>query len=522
MTANRWWTVSAAIALAACGGAGTKGAGGGTGSDGGGGSGGTVPTQPSQPSPPAPPKAPVVSGDWTYYGQDQGLTRDVFDASADEGGNVYVAAGSAVFAKKRDDQDFARFDASNAGLTQNCHDPAQIANENPPDPAVMCPIVSVAGASAGKALLGYQGVGTDADYPQNADWAIDSGGADVVAFDGAKLTRTRWVHIAGWPHQMCDDHAIPDPNNPATWCLGDRTWTNGRRKVRQVLRIAIDHRQGAITYGDAWFAGTHGTFSLLVANPTGRGMMDLSSQFPGTSDRIGVWEHDHPAITDGVTGKFLTGESTAMAIDPLSGDPWAANEFRLAGKVGYGAGPRNWDAAMWPGYAGWNLPAQEFYDVWPDFVPATFSQYNAFDQAWMDATQSVSFCDDGALWVASGTLGLRRITFDRGAIAANPGVSAAQASSAQQVDLPAGTGNSAWAVACDPDGSVWVGLGWGGFVRRMRDGSWQDMPADAPALAKNPVRNIQIDRWSSPRRVYFAHVSSTAFGPGGLTVYKGP
>jgi hypothetical protein len=35
------------------------------------------------------------------------------------------------------------------------------------------------------------------------------------------------------------------------------------------------------------------------------------------------------------------------------------------------------------------------------------------------------------------------------------------------------------------------------------------------------VRNIQIDRWTSPRIVYFAHVAS-ALGPGGVTAYAGP
>jgi hypothetical protein len=43
-----------------------------------------------------------------------------------------------------------------------------------------------------------------------------------------------------------------------------------------------------------------------------------------------------------------------------------------------------------------------------------------------------------------------------------------------------------------------------------------------PAFTSNPVRSIQIDRWTTPHRVYLSHVSSSKYGPGGLTVYAGP
>ena len=56
-------------------------------------------------------KPPVVVGSFTFWGAEQGLSAKVSDVSADEAGNVYVAAGDAVFAKTRDAQDFTRFDA---------------------------------------------------------------------------------------------------------------------------------------------------------------------------------------------------------------------------------------------------------------------------------------------------------------------------------------------------------------------------------------------------------------------------
>jgi hypothetical protein len=323
----------------------------------------------------------------------------------------------------------------------------------------------------------------------------------VVAFDGEALVRTRHVEVAGPPHEMCEDHTRPP-------CfIGDQTYEKGRRKVRQVLRMAVEHDRRRVQYGDVWFAGTHGTFSLLVANPERRGWRDVAKEF-GLEDRRFVWEHDHPAIVDGRTGAFLSGESTAIAIDPTTGDPWAANQFRLASKKDYARGAAGWNVPMWPPEREWWDP-HSFLDVWPDAIPAVlpgeFGRFDAFDPAWMDAVTSLSFCDDGTLWIASALHGLAR----RGADGA-----------VSYVALPGGLGDNASAVACDPsDGSVWVGFGWGGFGRW--DGRWVAFPEAAATFAQNaPVRNIQIDRWASPRIVYIAQAASR-FGPGGLTVYAG-
>ncbi len=433
---------------------------------------------------------------FVFYGADQGMAPDVRDASPDEAGNVYVAAGDTFLAKRRGDQDFHRFDAAGVGITRNC-DEAK---------SMPCPMVSVGGGAPGMAVVGLQGLGTDAD--SDPDWWLDSGGADVLAFDGQKITRKRHVHVAGPPHQFCMDHSAP----PCS--IGDATYEKGRRKVRQIFRVVVNHVVGTIQYGDVWMAGTHGTFNVLVANPQQRGWVDLTSRFqgviPGVEDRQYVWEHDHPAMTAWATIggvkqlAFLTGTSTALALDPTTGDPWAANETRVATKRGYGTQAAGWDAAMWPPWAPDELSS--YLDVWPDPRPANAMDFDAVDPRWMDAVSYLSFCDDGTLWIASWNHGLARR--DRsGAIS--------------YLDLPAGLGNSATAVACDPsDGSIWVGFGWGGFGRW--NGEWWTVAQESPpAFAVNaPVRSIQIDRWTSPRIVYIAQAAS-GLGPGGLTVYSG-
>jgi hypothetical protein len=454
---------------------------GGTG-DGGTGDGGTV------------VKPPVVSGDFAFHGPDQGLSRDAWDVSADEAGNVYVAGGDAIFAKRRGDAAFRRFTPAQAGLTTNCDEAGTVA----------CPVVSIAGAAPGVAIAGFRGIGTDGD--SDPDWQIDSGGADVLSFDGEKLARTRHVHVAGAPQQFCMDYGAP----PCSF--GDQTYEKGRRKVRQVLRLAVNHDPSTVQYGDVWMAGSHGTFSLLVASPERRGWVDLTLQFPGTEDRRYVWEHDHPAIFVPATiggvkqYAYLTGESTAIALDPTTGDPWASNQVRTATKRGYGRSPAGWNAGMWPPYVSEDQIGSHL-DVWPDPRPATEWDFDALDPAWMDAVTSLSFCDDGTLWMASALHGLARRGPD-GTIS--------------YVDLPGGLGNNASAVACDPsDGSVWVGFGWGGFGRYNGSGWWV-VGDGVPAFAsQSPVANIQIDRWASPRIVYVAHVGSR-FGPGGVTAYQGP
>lgn len=421
------------------------------------------------------------------------MASDVWDVSADEAGNVYVAAGDLFFAKKRDETSFRVFDAASLGITKNCDEAKTQA----------CPMVSVGGGAAGVAVVGLKGLGTDGD--SDPDWWLDSGGADVLSFDGQALAKKRHVQVSGLPHQFCMDHS------PGPCSIGDATWEKGRRKVRQVLRIAVDHRVGTTQYGDVWMAGTHGSFNVLVANPDKRGWVDQTSLYPGTDDRKYVWEHDHPAMTVWATIggvkqlAYTTGTTTALALDPTTGDPWAANETRMATKRGAGSMADGWDAPMWPAWVPAEIPS--YLDVWPDPIPTDPTQYDATDPRWMDAVSSISFCDDGTLWIASLLHGLARRGRD---------------GSISYLSLPPGLGDSASAVACDPsDGSVWVGFEWGGFGR-WDGSSWWTIAQESPPsfAAAAPVRSIQIDRWASPRIVYLA-LEASKNGPGGLIEYNG-
>ena len=479
-------------------------------------------------------KAGRTAGNWTFWSVGEGLTAAVHDVSADEAGNVYVAARQAVFAKTRGDTAFKRFDATNAGLSETCYfddaafDDLSLVDKYlnvvaPTIPIRMCPAISVAGSSAGKAVVGYRGAGTDQDKDALScpagggfctSWALFSGGADVVTFDGTNLSRERRVLVAGPPGTVCESH------DAAGYCLsmgwGDGVYLMGRLKTRQVERIAINRKAGRGQY-DAIMGGTHGAFTVLVANPQARGWRDeeftqnpVAKLQPKWADAKYVFEHQHPAFDpNDPTGAIHTGETFAIAVDPRSGLPWFSNDWRTTNM---------------PGYVKMAIPYNDprvYEPYWGDMTAAATAFISFFDAGYYDAVQSMSFCDDGTLWVGS-LHGLARATVDP-----NSG----SLLGVQQFRLPAPFDGPITAVACDPsDGSVWIGPQDGGIVR-LKSGTFTSgsnlLPGTAPEFAtKATVRNIQIDRWATPRTVYFAHLpykdTTGATKPGGVTSYSGP
>ena len=447
------------------------------------------------------PGTPTRIGSWTYYGEGQGLSKDVRDVSPDEGGNLYVAGGDALYAKQRSAEQYLRFDWQNAGLSRKCNDPAQMNVDVPTTPFFQCPVNSVGGSAAGKAVVGFDGIGQEGDG--GASWALETGGADVVAFDPAKgtLTRTRHVLTAAPPHVVCDNGHLewvttcleptPVPGQPplVLWF-----WENGRRLTRRIRRVVVNHDPSSQLYGDVWMGGNHGTLQVLLANAQARGWADTVDPAFGFDARWqeakDVWEHVHPAVDNpAVPGDIIVGEGYGVSIDPRNGQPWGSNGIRTTGMFGYpDLVHRQWGFST-------NTLA-----VWPEFPLG-------------DDIRSISHCPDGFLWVASTSHGLARIDTDLRQVL-------------ERIPLPGGAG--ALTVACDPGGSLWVGRAAGG-VLRFRNGQFEaiDPTPAAPGFASHPVLNIQFDVWTTPRIVYFAHGASTdaqglITAAGGVAAYDGP
>ena len=497
--------------------------------------GGTTPTGAgTPPAQPAAPTPPTSVGDWTFYGAGQGLPAQVYDVSADEGGNVYVAGGDGVYAKPSAAaaraagavDAFKRFDASNAGITQNCFqgldpwtatgaDLYRVAHPNPPGPPAMCPIISVAGAAAGKAIIGFNGYGTDGDL--DGEWAKDSSGLDVLAYDpvAAKVTRTRHVYVATAPGIVCGAFEQPGSGSTKPVCFGwDEFMLYGRRKLHKVYRIVVNHHAGTPQYGDVWMGGTHATLSAFFNDQAeargwyGNAWIRDCATAPGADPTVcpkfqdpvtGAWnvfEHEHPAFNTTPfpndptipIGPDKTGDTWALAIAP-NGQPWAHNGLRLAAMHGdtadLGAGVR----------MDWKL----VFDLWPD-TPTTFDD---------DAVRTMTFCPDGTLWVGTLAHGLARVNTTNGSISG--------------LALPAGTGQNVWALACDRNGSLWISTDWAQIVRYdTKAGSFSTPPADLPSLAHHVAASIQIDEWSQPNPVVYFAMQSLKEEPGGVVSYSGP
>ena len=458
---------------------------------------------------------PMKIGDWTYYGTGMGLSQDIQDVSADEGGNVYVAGGDALYVKRGADQSFLRFDASNAGLTQNCNDQEEYTAAIPSKPFYMCRVISVAGAAPGKAILGFDMFDIqEFDGHTWAEWPMKAGGADVVAFDGGTgtLTRERHVRTASPPHTICAwTSPAPGFYGRVTSCADPNNywWVDGRRVFGRIVRIVANHDKTSPLYGDVWMGAKHGTFSALLANAEARGLVDRSAGWgPEWADAKDVWEHEHPVVSGTLPGQsFVNGEGWALSIAP-DGTPWGSNEYRTTYVTGYGAdltilnnpGAPDQNSDFWMG--------EPFLDLWPD-PPNDYLT----DQA--DHVQSMSHCPDGTLWIGSMTHGLVRRAPD---------------GSISYLSLPdPSLQNSVSAVACDPsDYSLWIGLGQAGGVMRYRNGGFEHVDTTGlPAFAAHPPRSIQIDRWSTPRAVYFAFMpyqdgSGAITSGGGVGAYAGP
>jgi len=415
-----------------------------------------------------------------------------------------VAGVDAVYAKARADERFGRFDAANAGLSERCNEDAEAYDDSPPKPFWMCPVISVAGAAPGKALVGFDGYGWE--YDGAFDWAKNTGGVDVVAFDAAsgEMSRIRHALIAAPPHVVCDyrheqwvETCEPPPGaEPLRYTPW---WDGGRRLVRRIAHIAVNHDPSTLMYGDAWMGGGHATLAALLANTGARSWAPTTTGLEPAwwGDAEDVWDHLHPIIDVTLPNGSRTqhfGAGYAVSIDPTTGIPWGSNGVRTAAVEGYG-----------PDLSHRQYGLREL-DLWPD-GDDPFPIGDASD----DSVRSLSHCADGTLWAGSMLHGLARVT-PSGAIS--------------YVALPGGEGVQS--VACDPrDGSVWVGPTSGG-VLRFDGGEFESFaPEGAPAFALQPVESISVDRWSSGGSVVYFGFAATRdsagviVSPGGVGAYDG-
>jgi len=233
---------------------------------------------------------------------------------------------------------------------------------------------------------------------------------------------------------------------------------NGRDKIRTVWRILRDPASG-----DVWFSSNHGVALRLA-----------STGF--------VFEHQHAGInvcTPDGRCSLLLGDLFGLALDP-AGDLWMGGSIRLA-KLQCSRPPDFW------------APISPVLDVWPDA-----SETNRTD----DFVQDLAMIGS-TLWVGSIPNGLASVDPDGGV---------------HPLGLH-GYESRITALEGDPDdGSLWIGLQWGGVLRLSGSAvTLYGEPIFGRELIDQDVWDIQSDRRGpgGRRRIL------VAFRAGAVGIYIG-
>lgn len=414
------------------------------------------------------------SAGWTFYQQADGLTSsEVMGASADEGGNIWVAGGTAgVFVLRNGATTFQQFT-----LADGLHPYGYMPDGSPADTNPYLEAISISGGPAGTAFVGYMGKKdpsglTDCegnwDGP-NPDPAIyKSGDADKLTLNGTGIDVVHYDIFSGL-------NQIPAE-------------TRGREKLCNIYRVVYEHGTNYV-----WFGANHGFamgFANFAGNPTCAGLRSCS----------GAWEHVHPAINCFKNGQvvFCTGDYYGVAVDPLTKDPWFGGSDRTT-RFRFFTSGNDWVTAQSktqdPPFVSNRM------DVWPDLVQEPAVPQPA--ERITDNVSGIAAMPDGSAWIGSFSRGLRHID-------ANGNLLEDATSRLTSFKLSA--------VARDPsDDSVWVGyLFQGGVSRRMADGSIRHYsnPVLGNALASSTVHDIQFDTSVTPRRVI------VSFEIGAIGVYS--
>ena len=454
------------------GGGGTDGGGGGT--DGGGGNGGGTDGGGSTDGGVAI-TIPNADG-WTFYAANQGLTSShVMGATADEGGNLWVAGGTdGVFVLRSGSSSFQKF-----GLADGLHPYGYMPDGSPADKNPYLEALSISGGPAGSAFVGYMGKTVQGEAGCEDNWdssnpdpaVYKSGDADRLTLSGNGISVVHYDIFSG-------PNVVPNE-------------MRGREKLCNIVRIVYQHGTNYV-----WFGGNHG-FALGQANFPGN--PTCNGEYPGKQSSIncaGVFEHTHPAINGYATDDpndhrvwYLTEDYYGIAVDPLTQDIWFGGQirttrFKFSSSTGSDPLSRYYDAEL---HTEDSPYASNRIDVWPD--PVGEPNIPRPSQRVDDAVAGIAAMPDGSAWIGSFAHGLRRID-GYGTLLDD--------ATAKLLAKNIG------ALARDPkDDSVWIGYRWGGGVSRLKkDGSIQHFSWTAFGdLANSPVRDIQTEGSGDSRKV---------------------
>jgi hypothetical protein len=225
--------------------------------------------------------------------------------------------------------------------------------------------------------------------------------------------------------------------------------------------------------------------------------VDLQSACGGT-----VWigaEHGHAAVHGIATGYCWDREGCFEEhrhSDPGGGPAGDVRGLAVCASHDLWTGD-----AWWVGRMPWGASGAQpdFWALPPGGYPdPLFDVFPGVD----DSIYAIACEPQGGLWVASYGNGLAHLD----------GITYATHYFNAATSLPQ---NVVTALALDADGSVWLGTGWGGMGRyQPATGQWTYYSPTA-GLPSASINALATDFTTSPRTIYIAHLS-------GLSAYQGP
>jgi hypothetical protein len=469
-------------------------------------------------TPPPPIDFPTAPG-WSFLGPQNDGPHDVYQVSADDGGNIWVAGGEdGLFLLRPGATKFQRFTMAD-GLRPYGYLPD---GSDPIGPKYLN-VIAVTGGAAGTVFVGYKGLpgcesawDTFANRPTATSpglaYVYKSGDADRVTVDANnKLSVVHYDIFSGpgiVPHEM-----------------------DGREKLCTIYRIVYNP-----TTKDLWFGGNHG-FAWgdpnYAGNPTCNGERECS----------GVVEHSHPAFNGCLPDKsspnpdatcptwgYITDDYRGIALDP-SGDVWfggAARSTRFYWSRFGGSPSSRFDSANELVIG----PVSNRIDVWPDLVGESATSAPYPGERIDDLVFGMAAMPDGSgVWVGSDYLGLRFLGPDGSLVAEasnrlnsrytysktfrNPNTGAIESAT-----YPAA---SVGALALDSfDGSLWVGNHYVGGIDRLNtsNGDQRYTKETFGALWTMSIDDVRMMGTGPSRKVLFAFRQS-ADTAGFVAIYSG-
>jgi hypothetical protein len=459
--------------------------------------------------PPLPVTLPTGVPNWSFYGgPDMGGPNQIFGASYDAGGNLWVAGGRQGLYVLRPGA--TRF--QELTMADGLRPYGYLFDGTTPPGDKYLEVISVSGAWAGTAFVGYQGkppgpgeldceINWDGPNPDPAIYK--SGDADKVtlAADGKSISV---VH-----YDISSGQGIVS------------TELRGREKLCDILRIRYDAANGRVWFaanhgfamGDAAYAGTANCkWASTPEPPVPTQKTDPYSNDPGHFGCNGVREHVHPAITvqyneDGSNCcRFMTGYYYGVSVDPVTKDVWFGGAARTT-KFHYGSTGGDYSAAQ-------SLTEDAPYisnriDVWPDAVgePQIPKPSERVD----DLVSGTAALPDGTVWVSSFNWGIAHVDAS--------GTVTARLTTADGL-----VSNRISALAADSgDGTIWAGANFGGGVSRRAGSGFvpYGQAIFGAAIADQGVVDIQSSMTPGGRRIVVAF-GGNATTAGVVAVYSGP